>query len=235
MKRFGGFFKKTTTQKSYFPPTLVRFAKTHLSYLLGIEERLERMFKEGKEMIDIPLYDRNMGKKSALSTLISRHYNMDLEYYLHVKNPTIVVKLNDDSKMPPMNLSEYLRQIETGKITPEILPFEATVKFFDLAPSDRSIELDMVLKAFKGEYYVERGENQQLVAHFWRKEIAEEAINVLKKSYTNFAQAVLEVNLALKAEEEKLESTQKDVKVNDEKVKDKGDKTDFVFLSLNNQ
>lgn len=92
-------------------------------------------------MIDIPLYDRNMGKKSALQTLISRHYNMDLEYYLHVKNPTIVVKLNDDSKMPSMNLSEYLRQIETGKIIPEVLPFEATIKFFDLAPSDRSIEL----------------------------------------------------------------------------------------------
>ena len=87
----------------------MRFAKSHLSYLLGIEDRLEKMFKEGREMIDIPLYDRNMGKKSALQILISRHYNMDLEYYLHVKNPTIVVKLNQDSKLPPMNLSEYLR------------------------------------------------------------------------------------------------------------------------------
>jgi hypothetical protein len=155
--------------------------------LLGIEEKLEKMFKEKVDMIDIPLYDKSVVKKNALYILITRHYKMDLEFYLHVKKPTIIAKLNTDSKLPPMTLSEYFKQIQSGKITPEVLPFEASIKFFDLAASDRVEELETILKAYKGEFYVERIEGKQFTAHFWRKDLAEEAIEILKKSYSNFA------------------------------------------------
>jgi len=237
MKRFGAFLKRDENKKSYYPPTLVRFAKNHLSYLLRVEDKLEKMFKEGKESVDIPLYDKNMGKKSALQTLISRHYNMDLEFYLHVKDPKIIVKTNQNSRLPSMTLSEYLRQIETGKIKPEILPFEATIKFFNVQQTDSIDELEFLIKEFEGEYYLERNELRQIMLHFWSKPIAEEALTRLKKSYSNFSQAALEENTLLKAEEEKIKATEEDViktTENEQKKEDEA-KSAFLFLSLNNQ
>jgi len=75
------------------------------------------------------------------------------------------------------------------------------------------------------------------MAHFWRKEIAEEALLIVKKSFSNFAQAVLEENTALKDEEEKIESIQKDVKVSSNQdsksMEGSKKKSDFVFLALN--
>lgn len=239
MKRFGTFLKAVESKKPYYPPKLVRFAKSNLSYLRSVEDKLEKMFKEGKDTIEIQLYDKSHEKRAALHTLISKHYSMDLEFYSHQKNPSFCVKSTQNSKLPAMPLSEYLLQVETGKIKPDVLPFEATLKFFNLTLADTSEELEYLLKAYEGEYYVERSENKQLLLHFWRKDIAEEVLGYLKKTFTNFSQAVMEENISLKAEEEKAKQIEEEATHGSKKIAELDKKEDenkdaFLFLSLNN-
>lgn len=233
MKRFGNFIKKEENKKPFYPATLVKFAKANLSFIVKVEEALEKMFKEGKDFLEVQLYDKNPSKKNALYVLLSKHYLMDFEFHLHVKSPVVYVKSTLNSRLPLMNLSEYLRQIENGKIKPDVLPFEATLKFFNLTPSDTSDDLEYLLKEFEDEYYIERQEGQYLL-HFWKKEVAEIALNKLKKSLTNFAQCALEENISLKAEEEKQNNETVIVEKTEEpENKKEEDKAAFLFLSLN--
>lgn len=141
MKRFGAFIKKEENKKPYYPAPLVKYAKSNLNFIIKVEEALEKMFKEGKDFLEIPLYEKNQAKKNALYVLLSKHYLMDFEFHMHVKNPVVYVKSTPNSRLPIMNLSEYLRQVENGKIKPEVLPFEATIKFFNITPSDTSEDL----------------------------------------------------------------------------------------------
>lgn len=230
LKRFGSFLQKIdTTKKPYYPAILVRFAKNNLNYLLKIEDKIEKMVKEGQEMTDIPVFEATNTKKHALYQLLSRTYCLELEFFLHVKNPSIIVRWTKDSKLPTMTLSEYLRQIETGNIKPDLLPFEATIKFYNLSMHDSIEELVRVLKEYKDEYYIERADKQAM-AHFWKKDVAESALKVIKKSNTNFASAILEENVALKAEEEKLAALDADVK---QATSQNESENDAVFLALN--
>jgi len=236
MKRFGGFIQRESTKKSYYPPLLVRFAKNNLNLVLKIEDRLEKMVKEGKEITDFALTDVTPAKKQALYQFLSRSYCLELEFFVHVKNPSIVVRWNKDSKFPPLKLSDYLKQIETGKIVPDVLPFEATIKFYNLSVFDSTEELEKLLREFPDEYYLEKNENKQIMVHFWRKEVGEGALKAIKKSGTVFSSAVLEDNISLKAEEEKIaieEAEMKAIATQAEQDKEELAKNDNVFLALN--
>jgi len=48
LKRFGGFISNETNNKTYYPASLVRFAKNELHFVLRLEEKIEKMLKEGK-------------------------------------------------------------------------------------------------------------------------------------------------------------------------------------------
>ena len=99
------------------------------------------MVKDGQSWTDIPLYENAIPKKNAMYQLLSRHYGLDMEFYLHVKNPHIIVRWTRESKLPPLKLSEYLRQVETGKVKPDVSPFEATIKFYNLSMHDSTEDL----------------------------------------------------------------------------------------------
>jgi transcriptional repressor NF-X1 len=234
MKRFGGFVKKIDTKKPYYPPMLVRFAKNNWSFLVKVEAKLEAMVKEGQEMTDISISDNTAQRKQALYQLLSRTYCLELQFFLHVKNPSIVVRWTKDSKLPTMKLTEYLKEIESGRIRPDILPFEATIKFYNLSIIDTTDELERILKEFQEEYYLERTENKQIMAHFWKKDVAEIALRAIKKSVTNFSSAALEENLDLKAEEEKMNAAEAELKItkeggNEEETKE----SDSIFAAFN--
>jgi len=237
MKRFGGFLQRgETSKKSYYPPMLVRFAKQNYNFLLKVEAKLETMVKEGQEITDISITDNTTQRKQALYQLLSRTYCLELQFFLHVKNPCIVVRWTKDSKLPSLKLSEYLKEVETGKVRPDILPFEATIKFYNLSVNDTTDELERILKEFNDEFYLERNEYKQIMVHFWKKEVGEIALRALKKSTTPFASAVLEENLDLKAEEEKLAATEAEIKVSKPEQQSNAEETkteDSVFSSMN--
>jgi len=236
LRRFGGFIQREADKKPYYPPMLVRFAKNNLNLVLRIEDRLEKLVKEGKDITDFALSDVTSAKKHALYQLLSRTYCLELEFFLHVKNPSVVVRWNKDSKFPPMKLSEYLKQIESGKIVPDILPFEATIKFYNLSVLDSTEELErLLLKEFPDEYYLEKNENRQVMVHFWKKDVGEIALRTIKKNLPTFASAFLEENINLKAEEEKIALTEAEIKAlanQNEQGGEEGSKND-VFLALN--
>jgi len=236
-KRFGGFFQKESTKKPYYPPTLVRFAKNELNYLLKLEDKVERMLKDGKDSLDIPLNDHNLAKKSAVQALLSRHYGMTLEFYLNVKNPCVCVRTTTKTVIPKVKLSEYLRQIETHQIKPEVLPFEATLKFFNLTGYDTVEELEVLLKDFGDSFYIEKSGEKNILVHFWTKAGAQEAMKVLKKSHTNYSGVVVEENALLKVEEEKVKIGEQEIMIGETKAEEEENKEDsksaFMFLSLN--
>jgi len=237
LKRFGGFFQKNSDKKPYYPPTLVRFAKNELNYLLKLEDKVERLLKEGKEQFDIPITDST--KKNAVQALLSRHYNMALEFYLNVKNPTVCVRTTMKTTIPKVKLSEYLRQIETKQIKPDVLPFEATIKFFNLSAYDSIDDLEVLLKEYEGGCYLEKIAEKNIVVHFWTTAAAKEAIKTLKKSHTNFGNVLLEENVLLKVEEEKNKITEQEIMVeaNPAKTEEEAkedNKSAMFFLSLNN-
>lgn len=230
LRRFGSFLQKADAgKKPYYPAMLVRFAKNNLGYLIKIEDKIEAMVKEGQEIADIPMHENTSAKKNALYQLLSRTYCLELEFFLYVKNPCVVVRWTKDSKLPQLTLSEYLRQIETGKIKPEVSPFEASIKFYNLSMHDTVEELEKFLREFRDEYYIERVD-KQLAVHFWKKDTAEVALRVLKKSNTNFSSAIVEENMDLKAEEEKIAATEADVKISTGQGESEND---AVFLALN--
>ena len=74
------------------------------------------------------------------------------------------------------------------------------------------------------------------MVHFWKKDVAEVVLRVLKKSVTNFSSALLEENLELKAEEEKISSVDAEIKVNmnqSEKEIEEENKNASILLSFN--
>jgi len=78
--------------------------------------------------------------------------------------------------------------------------------------------------------YEERNRKKQ------EKEVAEIALRALKKTLTNFSSAVIEENLDLKAEEEKITTTEHDIKINssqNEKDKEEDIKNSSILLALN--
>lgn len=74
--------------------------------------------------------------------------------------------------IPKLVLSEYTKQVDKGQIKPNILPFEASIKFNQLGRGDIPSHLEIILKDFKNHFYIEK-EEKSLVAHFWEQEQAD--------------------------------------------------------------
>lgn len=68
-----------------------------------------------------------------------------------------------------MPLSEYYRKVEKGDLKPDVLPFEASIRFnVSIRDDPNHAILDNILRDFTKEYYVEK-EDRSLVIHFWEK------------------------------------------------------------------
>lgn len=92
-----------------------------------------------------------MGSKKILmlQNLIVIHYQMDIELYLHIKEPIAIILRTKNMKNPRPKLSYYYKDFESGVgISGEaILPFEAVVKFY--ASNVRNIMYEMVCIFFE--------------------------------------------------------------------------------------
>lgn len=216
-QRFGALFAKGSSKKVYYPANIVRIAKADVNFLLKVEAFIEKFLKEGKKTTTFPLHDRNPSKKTLLQVLLSKHYKLGLEFHLNYANPVVIITSSDDTIIPNVKLSEYLKKIEKKEIVPEILPFEASLRFFNLTDFDSLDELESLLKDYEGHFYIEKVYDKNIMVHFWEKEYAESAVKKLKKSQSNFANVSLEENEKLKVENESLQHVTDDVVVDDEK------------------
>ena len=62
----------------------------------------------------------------------------------------ISLRNNENLKLPKVNLSSYLKQIESGVVKPDVLPFDVTIRFVHLGKMDRNEDLNQILKDFLG-------------------------------------------------------------------------------------
>ncbi|KAL4450898.1 hypothetical protein ABPG74_011740 [Tetrahymena malaccensis] len=199
IKRFAFFHDKN---KIYYPALLIRFAKFYMVYLLKIEKKIETFIKSNEKELTIPFQNDDYSKKFGLQSLLGKHYHLNVQYYNHFKQPYFVIEKSQDMVIPKMPLSEYYRKVEKGEIKPEVLPFEASIKFINNIRDDPNYHiLENILRDFAKEYYVEK-EDRQLVIHFWEKNKAEMASKKLQKSTTSYSNFTLEINERLVKEEE---------------------------------
>ena len=100
---------------------------------MKLESKIKEIVNSEVKYFDIPFKIDDVLRKNALSILISKHYNCDVEFYVeNTKNPYAVVRLTDRVTIPNPTLSEYLKLIEKKVIKPEVLPFEVTLKFINI-------------------------------------------------------------------------------------------------------
>lgn len=89
------------------------------------------MIKLNEKIFEFPLQNVDSLQIFSLESLIVTHYQMELELYLHIKNPYMVVIATKNMKQPRLKLSEYLKDIEKGIINSnETLPFACSFKFY---------------------------------------------------------------------------------------------------------
>jgi len=68
-----------------------------------------------------------------------------------------------------------------GTIKPDVLPFDATIRFINLTKFDTIEDLNYILKDYLGLFYAERIDAKVLLLHFWENNHAENAVKRLKK------------------------------------------------------
>ena len=89
------------------------------------------MVKNKEISFEIPIHPTDNLKIYSLEALIVSHYQMDIEFYLHVQNPYMVIISTQNMRIPRLKLSDNLRDIEKGVINNDILPFECSFKFYN--------------------------------------------------------------------------------------------------------
>ena len=144
-QRYITLLTKASNQKVYYPANLVSAAKADVGFLLKVEAFIENFLKEGKSSASLPLQDRNPSRISLLKALFSRHYYLNYQLHLKYSQPLVIIMPSNDTIVPSVKLSEYLKKIEKKEIDPNVLPFEATLRFLNTTKFDRCDELVTLL------------------------------------------------------------------------------------------
>lgn len=98
---------------------------------MRLEQRIDQLVKNKETSFEIPIQGVDNTKIFALETLLVTHYEMDIEFYLHVQSPYLVIISTQTMRVPRLKLSESLKEIEKGMINNESLPFESSFKFYN--------------------------------------------------------------------------------------------------------
>jgi len=84
----------------------------------------------------------------------------------------MIVKNTESIKIPRPNLTEYLKMVKTGKLKPDVLPFECSLRFLQAGHKDEIKELQYMIGNDTESYYLEFVSGQ-LFCHFWEKAVCE--------------------------------------------------------------
>lgn len=180
-----------------------------------MEEKIEKLIKNpNSPSIEQSIKGFNSTKTWYLQTLIVFHYQLDMELYLHLEIPLIMISSNKNMKNPRIKLSSYLKNIENGAQKPnDISPFDVTIKFYHPNMKTFSNEIELIIKEAKVDYLIEDSEKNMTI-FLWDLEDAEFVAKKLKKkNYSNFQ---YEKNLKIKSEEEKFNHVLEDLIDKDE-------------------
>ena len=106
------------------------------------------MVKSKETSFELPIQSVENLKIFALETLIVSHYAMDIEFYLHIQSPYMVVISTQNMRVPRLKLSENLKEIEKGMLNNETLPFESSFKFYSPTKSIYFDEIVIIIIIF---------------------------------------------------------------------------------------
>lgn len=151
-----------------------------------IEGQMNEMIKLGKGNIEIMLKQKDKNLRNALQIYISKHYEADLDIYWNIQKPFMIVKNTESIKIPRPNLTEYLKMIKSGKLKPDVLPFECSLRFLQAGHKDEIKELQYMIGNDTDNYYLEFV-GGYLFCHFWEKTICDIAAQRIKRGVSIFS------------------------------------------------
>lgn len=187
LQRFKALYEKTAN-KIYYPGFLVKFAKNHYPYLKKLELKLQDLLLGTEDKIMITVDKNSSDKLKALLTLLPKHYMLDVLIFKAPKNNLLTLVKTPESLIPQMVLSTYFEKLSKGDVDVDQSPFDAKIRFFDLAFYENIQELDKILAEVKEEYYAELDRNNKVKLYVWNRESIPSITKKLQKSGTGFSQ-----------------------------------------------
>jgi len=201
LQRFKALYEKGS-KKSYYAGTLVKYARNNLMYVQKLEKQLEEFIINSCTTLDFKFEKKQMDKVRFLQILLPKHYGLEVAYCKFGNYVIVTVKNTPDSVPPYIKLTEYLKQFENKQVSPEILPFDAIIKFHNLSSFDGLADLDAIVKEYKDHCYSEK-DSYHCYLYVWEKEYLGLITKKLKKSVTNFSNFTVDENSKLSEEENK--------------------------------
>jgi len=213
LQRFKALYEKGS-KKSYYAGTLVKYARNNLMYVQKLEKQLEDFIIRNCNTLDFKFEKKQMDKVRFLQILLPKHYGLEVAYCKFGNYVIVTVKNTPDSVPPYIKLTEYLKQFENKQVSPEILPFDAIIKFHNLSSFDGLSDLDAIVKEYKDHCYSEK-DSYNCYLYVWEKDYLGLITKKLKKSCTNFSNFIVDENSKLSEEENKLIGNEHDVVLTD--------------------
>jgi len=154
IKRFKTLYSKTE-KKIYYPPHLVKWVRSDIKYVLTLEDQLYEYLIGDKETMNISFSNKNYERLKALQALLVKHYEIELVFYKSSVKFNLMLKKVEGTRLPPVRLSKYYAMLLNGEITLDEVPFDLTLKFYNLAIHDSIKDLDSILQDLKSLCYTE--------------------------------------------------------------------------------
>lgn len=191
LQRFRALYEKSQ-KKVYYPGFLVKYAKNNLSYIQKLEEKLMYFLIGNDKTLTFHVDKSSQERIKLLTTLLPKHYLLELLIYKVSKNAIITASKNKDSLIPKITLSQYLEKLNKGDVDVDPSPFDAKIWFYNLNFFENAQELDKHLVDVRDECYVEVDRAGHIKLYVWNKESIPAITKRLAKSGTGFAQFEIE-------------------------------------------
>ena len=147
-QRYKQFLARGASRKDYYPANIISIAKTDVGFLLKLEAFVDSFLREGKNSASFPIPERTNPKNLLVQVLLTRHYKLDAQFHFLCAKPAVTVLWTDKTAIPKVKMSEYLKKIDKKEIDPDVLPFEASLRFMNLTKMDRIEELVIIFVIF---------------------------------------------------------------------------------------
>jgi transcriptional repressor NF-X1 len=162
LQRFKTLYEKSS-KKLYYPGHLVKFGKLQFAFIQKVEQQLSNLLLGPEYKLTISIEKTNSGDRlRALMTLLPKHYYLDTTIFKGPKSILVMANKREDSIIPQIPLSEYLRKVARGDINLDESPFDAKITFLNLCYYDSSTDLERILGELKDDVYIDSDKSNKL-------------------------------------------------------------------------
>lgn len=170
---------------------MISWASKNASFVQKIESVLNSIVYSKGDGVSMP--EMQGEKKLWICKLVKDHYYLKYTSYGNSLKRVIDVYYTDDSRIPEVLLSEYVRLIQKGVLSSSTKerknPFNASLYIYNVSREHSLDELKDLINDFKHLYYPEydnKSANKAFYLHFYSLECAQLCMRKLKATPNPF-------------------------------------------------